>query len=200
MRKAHSPMKSVHPLCNAQWIWPWSNWEGLQNTFSQFRHDFVLPSVPRKAPLHISADQGYRLYINGQYVGRGPARGYQARWPFDTYDVAAYLRKGDNWISAVGYNPGISTFQYLHEGVAGLICAAQWGATKIYSGPSWKMRQAPGFRRLTGRLSMQQNFQECFDARLDDEAWIVSADSPAGGGWSGGRCGEGGAKWFGVMP
>ena len=42
------------------------------------------------------------LYVNGRYVGRGPARGYQVTWAYDVHDLAEYLQKGPTWISGRG--------------------------------------------------------------------------------------------------
>ncbi len=173
-----------HPLRRAQWIWPTPDHE-LHNQYAQFRYDFKLPTVPDTAPLFITADQQYMLYVNGHYAGRGPARGYQANWPFDEIDVAPLLRPGHNWLSVIAYNAGISTFQYIHQRAAGLLVGATWGDVEIATGPQWIMRADPAHVRYTARLSMQINFQEQLDARLDDRAWITSARSPLGGKWGG---------------
>jgi hypothetical protein len=146
-------MKPNHPLTRAYWIWPRTSWIWadeffkLYNTYAQFRHDFQLPRVPRKAPFFITADQSYRLFVNGRYIGRGPARGYQASWPYDEYDLAAVLRPDHNWISIEAYNPGLSNFQYLHQTAAGMLCAAEWGQTIIRSvRDGWLKRLSPAHR------------------------------------------------------
>ena len=172
-------MKANHPLSRATWIWPGDFYE-LQNTYAQFRRDFRLARVPAKAPFHITADQCYVLYVNGRYVGRGPARGYQVSWPYDTFDLAPYLVRGPNWIAVEAYNAAISTFQYLHLGTAGLLCAGHWGAVELVSDTQWQMRLSPAHKADTARLSMQLNFQEHVDARQDDRSWIGSARPPRG--------------------
>jgi hypothetical protein len=170
-------VKPNHPLCRATWVWPVDFYE-MHNTYAQFRRDFRLPRVPDKAPFHITADQCYRLYVNGEYVGRGPARGFQVSWPYDEYDLAPHLVRGHNWISVEAYNSAISTFQYLYQGVAGFLCAGLWGKTEVLSGDDWMMRGCPAHKRDTARLSMQLNFQEHVDARLDDQSWIRSPRAP----------------------
>ena len=90
----------------------------------------------------ITADQAYQLFVNGRFVGRGPARGYQHSWPYDEIDVAAFLKKGRNIFAVRAYNPGFSNFQYLSEGLAGLLVAGRWGKTEIYSDASWKSVRA----------------------------------------------------------
>ena len=166
-------------LSSARWLWP----EGslyLYNCFAQFRHDFELESVPESAPLLLTADQAYRLHVNGRYVCRGPARGYQDHWPYDEVDVRNFLRPGHNWISVEACNPGVSTFQYIHRSRAGFICAADWGKVKIStSTESWQMRRAHNFRSDLARLSWQMGFQE--DAALEPGGrdWITEPVPPA---------------------
>ncbi len=183
-RKRTAPTPPGYDLLKqASWIWP-EGYMYLHNHYAQFRHDFDLPKtldkLPKKTPLYITADKEYRLYINGQYVCRGPARGYQSHWPYDEVDVRAYLKAGKNWISVEAYTPGISTFKYLHYTKAGMLCAADWGAVKIFSGNHWLKRRSPAHSTDTARLSMQLDFQEHIDAAADDRSWINSSDEPKG--------------------
>jgi hypothetical protein len=186
-----SALPADHPLRQARWLWP-GGFTYLVNSFAQFRKDFTLAKVPRTAPLFITADQHYRLWINGRYVARGPARGYQETWPFDELDVAAYLQPGANWLAVEAYNPGISTFQYLHRTAAGLLVAAKWGAFTLLSDRTWLARRSVAQRADTARLSLQIDFQEHVDAGADDRSWITSPVAPTG--WRNDRkhyCGDG---------
>ncbi len=172
-----------HPLTLQRWIWP-EGYMYLYNHFAQFRRDLVLAADDPKALLHITADKSYKLFINGQYVCRGPARGYQEHWPFDTVPVGHLLRKGHNWISVEAYNPGISTFCYLHLTRAGLLCAPQGKQLeKAWEKSQWQFRRSPAHATQTARLSLQIDFQEHVDMNQDDRSWIRSADAPAG--WDG---------------
>ncbi|MDZ4199583.1 MAG: alpha-L-rhamnosidase, partial [Kiritimatiellia bacterium] len=174
-------MKSLpndHPLRKAQWIWP-NHCMYLYNHFAHFRRDFELAGVPERAPFFITADKAYKLYVNGDYVCRGPARGYASHWPFDEVDLHSYLRAGKNWIAVEAYNPGISTFQYIHQTSAGFLCAAVWGDFCLVSDRQWKMRRSPAHARETARYSLQIDFQEHVDARLDTRDWISSPEAPA---------------------
>ena len=49
---------------------------GASRSFSRsmFRRIFDLEVVPEEAPARITADSRYVLWVNGQEVGRGPAR------------------------------------------------------------------------------------------------------------------------------
>jgi len=169
-----------HPLRGAKWIWP-EAYMYLQNHYAQFRRDFELAEVPGRAPLFITADKAYRLYVNGTPVCRGPARGFQSHWPFDEVDLAPFLRPGRNWLSVEGYNPGTGSFQYVHQCQAGLLCAARWGGFRIESGDEgWIYRRSPGHNTGTQRYSMQLDYQEDIDLDRDDRSWILSPDRPQG--------------------
>jgi alpha-L-rhamnosidase len=174
----HFQIPEDHPLRSAKWIWP-ERYMYLYNHFAQFRKDFELDSVPNTAPLFITADKAYKLYINGTFVCRGPARGYVEHWPFDEVDAAPQLRPGHNWISVQAYNPGISTFQYLHKTCAGLLCAARWGNLVLVSDTTWKKQRSPAHATQTARYSLQLDFQEHVDCSRQDQKWITDPNLPA---------------------
>ncbi|MDR1280362.1 MAG: hypothetical protein LBK99_06025 [Opitutaceae bacterium] len=99
------------------WIWPENHQWDIRNGYALFRKAFELParsgSLPKQAPLFITADQSYRLFVNGVFVARGPARGFQESWPYDEIDIAAHLQTGRNVIAVRAWNPGFGTFQYV---------------------------------------------------------------------------------------
>ncbi|RPH96918.1 MAG: hypothetical protein EHM72_14150, partial [Calditrichaeota bacterium] len=70
------------------------------------RRTFDLGQKPEKLIIHVSGDNRYRLYVNGQYVCNGPARGDQQHWPYETLDISPYLRVGVNVIAAQLINFG----------------------------------------------------------------------------------------------
>lgn len=169
-----------HFVREAAWIWP-NNQLYLHNCYARFRYEFTQETLPAAvAPLWLTADQSYRLYVNGQYVCRGPARGFQACWPIDEVDILPYLRTGRNLIAVEAYNPGMGLFYYIHCTCAGFLCAASWNnGTVIRSGSdAWQMSRAHAYRTQTAHLSAQMGFQEDFAAALDDDSWKSSPDLP----------------------
>ena len=173
----------------AHWTWPKDEWcYDIVNIFAQFRHSFWIDSVPEKATLYITADQCYRLYINGEYVNSGPARGYQKSWPYDEIDVAKYLRPDKNVIAVRVYNAGRSTFGYLSQGTAGVIFALDLGGGNVIaSGGNTPSRIQTGCHRLTAWQSMQLNNQEHIDLREEDPGWTALDYDDSGwvrGSWS----------------
>lgn len=157
---------------NANWIWYGLNEYDLVNSWMQARKTFNLNSLPEESVIHMTADSYYRLYINGQHICRGPARGFQQSWPYDSVNIAPYLKKGKNVVAAVVHNLGIGTFSYISAGYAGFILAGKAGKINIDTGETWKVREAPGYIRYTTRASLEMGFQEFFNAGLDDEKFI----------------------------
>ncbi len=86
---------------DAHWI---TATEGLYNLqgegFFLFQKSFQLKDVPEKFIIHVSADNRYRLFVNGHFVGHGPAQGTITHWQFDSYDIARYLQIGANVIGS----------------------------------------------------------------------------------------------------
>lgn len=160
-------------LKKAMWIWPDSLCWDMGNCYALFRKGFSLKSVPRRAPLYITADQSYQLYINGRYVCRGPARGFQNSWPYDEVDVHEWLKKGRNVIAVRAYNPGRSNFQYIHQGYAGLLVGATWGEVQIVTDKTWKCRRQGGVNRDTVPTSLQMFPQEDIDLGTEDPGWML---------------------------
>ena len=72
----------------------------------KFRRTFELDKVPQKLDAYVSADNRYKLFVNGKQVAYGPARGDLENWYYDTVDIAPYLRKGKNVIAALVWNGG----------------------------------------------------------------------------------------------
>lgn len=65
-----------------------------------------MPEKPARFVVHVSADNRYRLFVNGIPVGRGPARSDIWHWNFESMDIAQHLRKGKNVLAAVVWNGG----------------------------------------------------------------------------------------------
>ncbi len=171
-RKDRKPVGAARPFESACWIWHQTPCVDLVNKFIQARRTFALERVPRRAELRITADSAYRLFVNGRRVAQGPARGFQRAWPFDRVEIAPFLRRGENVIAVLAHCMGVHSAKYLHTGWAGLIADGEIGGTSLATGPAWKVRLSPGHLRTHARLSVQTDFQEHVDARLDNGRWV----------------------------
>ena len=72
----------------------------------RFRKHFSLACVPDKFVINISADNRYRLYVNGEEACHGPARGSLDCWYYETVDISGMLRQGDNVLAVTVWNMG----------------------------------------------------------------------------------------------
>ena len=57
-----------------------------------FRKKFTLEKFS-KCSINITADDYYKLYINGRFVSQGPAPGYPMRYFYNTLDVTDFLHE-----------------------------------------------------------------------------------------------------------
>jgi alpha-L-rhamnosidase len=57
--------------------------------------------------INITADDYYKLYINGSFVGQGPAPSYHFHYCFNRYDISNYLLPGTNTIAVHVYYQGL---------------------------------------------------------------------------------------------
>lgn len=71
-----------------------------------FRKNFELAQKPAQFIINVSGDNRYRLFVNGHFIGTGPARSDLMHWNFETFDIAQYLNQGKNTIAAVVWNFG----------------------------------------------------------------------------------------------
>ncbi len=91
--------------------WP-ARWicDGASSPFDygiyRFRKTFTLKDKPERFVVSISADNRYRLYVNGTEACWGPARGDLNRWYYETVDIAPLLEAGENVLAVTVWNMG----------------------------------------------------------------------------------------------
>lgn len=109
------------PKWNAPWAWSRDR-GGHGLTTRLFRRSFELAVVPESLVIHVSADSRYRLWINGEAIGRGPIKGTLEHYFFETYDLGPHLQPGLNVLAAevrwFGTNAPVSE---VHSPVPGLL-------------------------------------------------------------------------------
>ena len=71
-----------------------------------FRKTITLANSPATFVVHVSADNRYKLFVNGQLVSLGPARSDVQHWHFETVDLSPFLHQGANTLAAVVWNFG----------------------------------------------------------------------------------------------
>lgn len=71
-----------------------------------FRKSFQLQKVPKEFVIHVSADNRYKLYVNGTYIVSGPSSGDINHHRYETLNISEYLKQGENVIAAKVVNFG----------------------------------------------------------------------------------------------
>jgi len=150
---------------SGNWIWSDES-SDERNAFCRFRRGFDY--VGGHIQFHVTADSRYVLFVNGEYVGQGPARSWPNHWSYDTYDVDAFARPGRNVIAVLVNHWAEGNMQYV-PGPAGLLAQLQLFDRIIPTDESWLCSPSDAYARETPRISVQQAFEEHYDARLDDD-------------------------------
>lgn len=70
-----------------------------RNRHILFRKEFLLKKDVTNARIFITADDYYKLYINGNFVAQGPAPSYHFNYNYNEIDVTDYLQLGRNVIA-----------------------------------------------------------------------------------------------------
>ncbi len=163
---------------SAKWIWDKENITE-NNVWMCFNKKLELDNIPDKLIADISADSKYWLYINGENVvfegsvKRGPDKnsGY-----YDSIDIAPYLKKGDNSVSAlVWYWDDETSYSYSGSGQGGFIFEAVNEEISIVSDESWKVKRNEAFvdSSLYPPNYRLPEYSIYFDARKDTENWLA---------------------------
>jgi len=74
-----------------------------------FRKTVSLASQPKNFVIHVSADNHFILFVNGERMGTGPSGGDLAHWRYETFDLAPMMHSGENIIAATVWNFGTRT-------------------------------------------------------------------------------------------
>ena len=77
------------------------------NSHILFRKKFVLSKAEKVGKAYITADDFYKLYINGKFVAQGPAPAYHNCYNYNEIDITPYLCEGENVIAVHTYYQGL---------------------------------------------------------------------------------------------
>jgi alpha-L-rhamnosidase len=137
-------------LMHDYWSANWISCPGVsQRAYGvyHFRKTFALSAVPGRFIVHVSADNRYRLFVNGKPVCFGPARGDLAHWNFETIDLAAYLKAGENTVAALVWNMGeYAAVGQISNQTAFLVQGDSANEQVINTDPSWKVVKDSAYR------------------------------------------------------
>lgn len=188
------PNEAEEPSFEWKAAWIWAD-EKLDEKAILARRTLKLNSVPEKAMLRITASSQYQLFINGEYVCRGPARSAPHHQSYDILDISKMLQRGENLIAVrVHHKDGKRSYQY--EGRAGLLAQldiddkqtiltsnSEW---KVLTDPSWD-NNAPlisRFHQVVNDRVDFRNYPNAWEApNFDDSNWASATELMRKHGW-----------------
>ncbi len=147
---------------------------GVANVHALFRKSFSVPKAPGKAVVLVSGDDCYRLYVNGQFVGLGPAPGYPFHYYFNSFDVTPLLKPGENVIAAHVYYQGLVNRVYNSgDNRCGLIAELFLdGKSAIQTDGTWRYAPDESYGG-DATIGYQTQFLENLDNRVKSEGWTA---------------------------
>ena len=160
----------------AYWITADDSLRNQQNTWIEFRKDFMLKKTLRKVEARIAADSKYWLWVNGTLavfeggLKRGPNR---TDTYYDVVDLAPFLRKGRNDVRLLLSYFGKEGFSHVSSGQAGvivdaptigLVTDASWQSQRLQAyqtcgAPYTNFRLAEANIRFDARMKGQNNLK-----------------------------------------
>lgn len=100
----------------------------------------MVAQVPARFVVHVSADNRYRLYVNGSAVSSGPQRSDVAHWKYETVDIAPQLVRGRNVLAAVVWNWGANRPVAQHSHRTGFVVQGDDSLAAVANtGPGWRL-------------------------------------------------------------
>lgn len=157
-----------------------------RNRHVLFRRSFHLASGFSRARIFVTADDYYKLYINGRFVAQGPAPSYHFQYNYNEIDVADYLTEGENLIAVHTLYQGLINRVWQSGDLRhGLLCDLEIdGKVVLSSDESFLVKEHSGYSE-SGICGYDTQFLERYDSRaaevgfaspdFDDADWSTAS-------------------------
>jgi len=165
-------MQTVIPgIETGKWIWKKKDKKKRKFQYLLFRKVITIDSINRakNTTAFITADSCYRLWINGQFIMVGPARGSAGKATVDILEVSSALKPGKNIIAVEVYYTNAPRFDFLSQS-PGLLVELHYfdrdgRCWKTGSDSSWRVYEPNTYAENVSRLNIQRVWIEFFDGR-----------------------------------
>ena len=157
------------------------NAEELCNRHTLFRRKAVLQTT-QNAILKITADDYFKLYINGEFVTQGPPPSYPQNYYYMEIDVAPYLKDGENVFAVHTYYQGLINRVWVSGDLRSMLWCelALDDEIALVSDESWLTERHTGYSAC-GVFGYETAYAECYDSsakevgfeqeNFDDSTW-----------------------------
>jgi hypothetical protein len=130
--------------------------------------------------MRISADDYYKLYINGHFVAQGPAPSYIENYRYNELDITPYLQQGENMIAVHVYYQGLINRAWVSgDNRQGMIADLFVdGEYLCGTDETWKWKEAPEYSG--GKYGYDSQFVENIDFTKKEVDWKLLSSSDEG--------------------
>jgi len=174
-------------VSSKRWNAHWIDLPGQDKDYQVclFRKTLNFNTKPLSYKVFVSGDNRYKLYVNGQLVSIGPARGDFYYWNYQTVDLAPYLVAGKNAISALVINEGSwKPAAQMSYGTGFILQGATTAEEAANTDKTWKCLRDTAYTPLSVELvysyyvagpgeliDMARQPKNWQSANFDDSAW-----------------------------
>lgn len=152
---------------------PWVSYPSANQTaygVYHFRKSLDLEKVPEKLVIHVSADNRYNLFVNGNRVCYGPAKGDLQTYKYDIIDIAPFLKSGENLLAALVYNGGDDKpLAFISVQTAFMLRSEEDKFSFLNTGTDWKVYKNPAYDVIS------------YNEMLFEERWFYGFYACGGG-------------------
>jgi alpha-L-rhamnosidase len=150
-----------------------------------FRKIVETPQPREHFVVHVSADNQFMFFVNGQRVGSGPSRGDLGHWRYETYDISPLLRQGKNILAATVWNLGAhAAIAQMSERVGFLLHGNGESESTADTNSSWQVERDMGINTLPAQMKGYYAAEpgERIDGTKFDWSWSEFSDG--NGSWT----------------
>ena len=136
--------------------------------------------------IHVSADERYELFLDGERLGRGPERGDPDHWFFESYRLA--LEPGEHHLAARVWTLGpLRAIAQMSVQPGFLLCAEGGWQERLSTGvAAWQCKRLPGYEFAVP----QQSYWRGARISLDGSVFPWGFEQGAGDDWRPALVGE----------
>ncbi|MDF2671636.1 MAG: alpha-L-rhamnosidase, partial [Paenibacillus sp.] len=144
----------------------------LRNRHMLVRKEFTLSGDLSDAVLDITGDDYYKVYVNGQFLGQGPAQGNHFHYYYNRFAIASFLHPGVNVIAVHVYYHGLICHSYMsgdhRQGVIAELTVGGQAAVKTDHTWSYHITEEYGQGSV---IAYDTQFAEHIDNRIKVQGW-----------------------------
>lgn len=146
----------------------------LRNRHILYRKKVEIPTFKR-ATIRISADDYYKLYVNGSFVAEGPTAGYPEAYFYNEIDLTEHLSSGENIIAVHCYYQGLINRVWVSADLRQMLWCELYldGERVLESDESFRCAYHSGYSEC-GMLGYETVYNECYDAGAAEVGFMHS--------------------------